>query len=98
MMSSIDEMGLSSLIRLRSSRSFGGSIRRRLGYSCLGPVPRSLGEGGSRGRLLPAGQVAGQHVDLQIDPVADLERAKGRRLPGVRDDVDAADLVLHFVA
>src|SRR5580698_9513883 len=64
MMSSIDEMGLSSL---------------------------------TSGGLLPAGQIAGQHVDLEIYAVANLERAQSRRFPGMRDDVHAEDVVLHLV-
>ena len=52
---------------------------------------------GHAGRLLPAGQVAGQHVDLQIDPRRRPRAAERGHLPGVRDDVDAEDVALDLV-
>ena len=44
-----------------------------------------------------AREIAGEHVDFQVHAVAGLQAAEGGDLPGVRDDVDAEDIVLDLV-
>src|SRR5512142_1689723 len=60
------------------------------------PGPSAVGAT-ALGRFAPAGEIARQHVDLEVHARTWLQLGERGYVPGVRDDVHAEDVVLHLV-